>query len=283
MLHTSRTYCSTINTAGGLSRVNHLQMGLKNSSTIFQHCMESVLAGISGVKIYQDNILIHAPSLSKLKSCKNVVMDRLEVSNVAINEHKSIQRVSSIDFLGFNVSGDGIRPSRMLVSTIQNLLPPQNQELQHFIGVINYYCRLIPKFADHVEPLLINFRGEFIWSPAPHPTQQLPVSYPKVVTLWLLLATPLLLQSRTGQTLSKRLMLLFGVHSGFASFSWDDNSPSSLIIGHWNSFSLIELMDHLEFVNGLPDGPSLWFSSISRLNMFPATQSCMWMVFCVCN
>ena len=144
-----------INTTGGLFRVNRLQMGLKNSSAIFQHCMESLLAGISGVKIYQDDILIHAPSLSKLKSRENVVMDRLKAANVAINEHKSVQRVNSIDFLGFNISADGIQPSQMLVSTIQNLLPPQNQkELQHFIGVINYYRRFIPKFADHVKPLL---------------------------------------------------------------------------------------------------------------------------------
>ena len=75
---------------------------------MFQHCIESVLAGILGVNIYQGNILIHAPSLFKLKSHENVVMDHLKASNIAINKHKSIQRVSSINFLEFNVSGDGI-------------------------------------------------------------------------------------------------------------------------------------------------------------------------------
>ena len=38
-----------INTIGGLFKVNHLQMGLKNSSVIFQHCLETALAGIFGL------------------------------------------------------------------------------------------------------------------------------------------------------------------------------------------------------------------------------------------
>ena len=63
-----------INKTGGLFKVNRLQMGLKNFSAIFQHCLETILDGITGVKIYQDDILIRAPSLSKLKSRENAVM-----------------------------------------------------------------------------------------------------------------------------------------------------------------------------------------------------------------
>ena len=88
-----------INTTGGLYKVNRLQMGLKNSSAIFQHCMETILAGIAGVKIYQDDILIYAPSLSKLRSREHVLINRLKAANVSMNEYKSIQRVENVDFL----------------------------------------------------------------------------------------------------------------------------------------------------------------------------------------
>ena len=41
---------------------------------------------------------------------------------------------------------------------------PQNQaELLRFIGLMNYYRRFIPKFADKMEPLLAI--AEFSWSP----------------------------------------------------------------------------------------------------------------------
>ena len=127
-----------INTTGGLYKVNRLQMGLKNSSAIFQHCMESILAGIVGVKIYQDDILIYAPSLSKLRSREHAVMNRLKAAKVSVNEHKSIQRVDTIDFLGFNISADGIRPSSSLLSALRSAMRPQNRkELLHFIGLVN--------------------------------------------------------------------------------------------------------------------------------------------------
>jgi len=44
-------------------------------------------------------------------------------------------------------------------------MPPQTKkELEHFIGLINYYRRFIPKFADKVKPLLNIKHGEFTWS-----------------------------------------------------------------------------------------------------------------------
>ena len=87
-------------------------MGLKNSSTTFQQCLETVLEGIEGVKIYQDDILIHASSLSKLKNRANAVLSRLRSAKVSLNEKKSIQRFDNFDFLGFNISGKGILPSQ---------------------------------------------------------------------------------------------------------------------------------------------------------------------------
>ena len=154
-----------INTTGGLYKVNRLQMGLKNSSAIFQHCIETILTGIPGVKIYQDDILIFAPSRSKLRSRENVVINRLKSANVSINEQKCIQQVESVDFLGFNLSSSGIKPAKSLISAVQSIMPLQTKkELEHFIGLINYYRRFIPKFADKVKPLLNIKHGEFTWS-----------------------------------------------------------------------------------------------------------------------
>ena len=102
--------------------------------------METILTGIAGVKVYQDDILIYAPRLSKLRNREYVVTSRLKAANVSMNEHKSIQRVENVDFLGFNISADGVRPSSSLVTSLQSLMHLQNQtELLHFIGLVNYY------------------------------------------------------------------------------------------------------------------------------------------------
>ena len=58
---------SVINTHKGLFRINRLQMGMKNSSAIFQKCMEQLLKGVPGVIVYQDDVMLCAESDRQLK------------------------------------------------------------------------------------------------------------------------------------------------------------------------------------------------------------------------
>jgi len=56
----SQKICS-INTTKGLFKVKRLQMGLKNSASIFQNIMENVvLKGMSNVLAYQDDLIVFA-------------------------------------------------------------------------------------------------------------------------------------------------------------------------------------------------------------------------------
>ena len=43
----------------GLFKMCRLPQGLKNSSSIFQNCMESTLKGIKSVVIFQDDVLVY--------------------------------------------------------------------------------------------------------------------------------------------------------------------------------------------------------------------------------
>ena len=49
----------TISTSQGLFKMCRLPQGLKNSSSIFQNCIESTLKRIKGVVIFQDNVLVY--------------------------------------------------------------------------------------------------------------------------------------------------------------------------------------------------------------------------------
>ena len=59
---------SIINTSKGLFYVNRLQLGMKNSSSIFQRTMEDILADIKGILIYQDDILVFGENDEALKN-----------------------------------------------------------------------------------------------------------------------------------------------------------------------------------------------------------------------
>ena len=49
----------TINTFQGLFKTCRLPQGLKNSSSIFQNCIESTLKGFKGILIIQDDALVY--------------------------------------------------------------------------------------------------------------------------------------------------------------------------------------------------------------------------------
>lgn len=145
---------SIINTTKGLYTVNRLQMGMKNSQAIFQRTMESILSDLKGVLVYHDDILIFAENDDSLEKRLKAVKTRLNEKRVTINKEKSINYADELTYLGFRVSARGIEPDNELVEKIVNIETPRSRkDVDHFVGMANYFGRLIPNFADIVTPL----------------------------------------------------------------------------------------------------------------------------------
>ena len=67
----------TINTSQGLFKMCRLSQGLKNSSSIFQNCIESTLKGIKGVVILQDEVLVYGKAKDQYEKQILAVKSRL--------------------------------------------------------------------------------------------------------------------------------------------------------------------------------------------------------------
>ena len=145
----------TINTSQGLFKMCRLPQGLKNSLSIFQNCIESTLKGIRGVVILQDDVLVYGTTKDQYEKLMLAVQSRLREKNFTINEKKSNSKpVSSVSFLGYSVSKEGIAPNPKHVEKIKNAKPPSNmKQLESFVGLVNYYGRKIPNFATKMLPL----------------------------------------------------------------------------------------------------------------------------------
>ena len=99
----------TINTSQGFFKMCRLPQGLKNSSSIFQNCIESTLKGIKGVVIFQDDVLVYGTTKDQYEKRMLAVKSRLREKNFTINEKKSNSKpVPSVSFLGYSVSKEGI-------------------------------------------------------------------------------------------------------------------------------------------------------------------------------
>ena len=159
---------SVINTHRGLFRLERLQMGMKNSSAIFQKCMEQMLKGIRGVIVYQDDVMVCADSERQLKKRLGEVYKRLRENSVTVNSEKSIACSDSLKFLGFVFSAAGIHPDPSLTCKIADAdVPKSPKDLAAFLGLVTYYAKFCDKFSDLCAPLHEAKKQEpkcFVWS-----------------------------------------------------------------------------------------------------------------------
>ena len=136
-------------TSLGLFEVNRLQMGMKNSSAIFQRTMEGTLKDLKGVIVYQDDMVVCAENCDTLKKRLEAVKTRLREKNVTLNETKCVEFTDKLDFLGFTISSCGIKPDNRFVERIMDIKKPTNMnEVQRFCGLVNFFGRFIPNFSS---------------------------------------------------------------------------------------------------------------------------------------
>lgn len=82
------------------------------------------------------------------------VFKRLDEYGLNIKPGKCTFDVSNIDFLGYNISNIGIKPSEEKVLAIRNFEKPKSvKQLQKFIGMVNYYHKYISLLAELTSPL----------------------------------------------------------------------------------------------------------------------------------
>ena len=102
-------------------------MGLPNAPDVFQAKMDSLFNDLEYVRAYIDDLLILSSStfedhLDKLGK----VLQHLQDKGLCINTPKSTFATDEIEYLGYTLTCDGIKPQVEKVSTIIVLQPPLN-------------------------------------------------------------------------------------------------------------------------------------------------------------
>ncbi len=144
----------TINTHRGLFQARRLQFGVSTAVSIFQRFMDTLLAGIPGVQPYLDDILISGKTMEEHNARLRAVLKCFAEAGLRLKKEKSIFAAAQVEFLGFRVDKDGIKPTCEKVKAIQKAPPPRNKtELQAFLGLLNFYSCFLPNKATVLEPL----------------------------------------------------------------------------------------------------------------------------------
>ncbi|XP_034780493.2 uncharacterized protein K02A2.6-like [Acipenser ruthenus] len=144
----------TVNTHKGLFRALRLQFGVSTAVAIFQRFMDTLLAGIPGVKPYLDDILVSGRTQAEHDERLQEVLQRFAHAGLRLQKEKCYFAVKQVEFLGFCVDQHGIHPTNEKVRAIQDAPTPRNKtELQEFLGLLNFYNCFLCNKATILEPL----------------------------------------------------------------------------------------------------------------------------------
>lgn len=145
---------TAIITPFGLFEFPRMCFGLRGASQTYQRFMNLVCHDLDFLYTYIDDILVMSKNKEEHLKHLRILFERLEKYGLHINASKCVFGVPVIDFLGFQISKDGVKPSPSRVSAIVDLKSPTSvKEVQGFLGMVNYYHRFLPSIAHVLTPI----------------------------------------------------------------------------------------------------------------------------------
>jgi hypothetical protein len=132
-----------------------LPMGFGGSADIFQAQIMDMMASLEFVRAYMDDLLIITRrKLDKHLQRMETVLTRLCDAGLKVNAAKSSFCAHEIEYLGYILTREGIKPQPKMVQAILALNPPNNvKKLRHFLGMVQYYRDMWVRHSEMLAPL----------------------------------------------------------------------------------------------------------------------------------
>ena len=95
-----------------------------------------------------DVLVLFGVTEARLWKRYNAIKERLAAKNFTVNEDKCVSFSTTLSFLGYEVSSEGVKPEQKHVQKLLQLQPLKDvKEVESFIGLINYFKRVITNYA----------------------------------------------------------------------------------------------------------------------------------------
>lgn len=141
---------TAIITPFGLFEFPRMPFGLRNAAQTFQRFMDSLFRDLDFVFVYVDDCLIASENEITHIQQLDTVFRRLQENGITINLEKCDFLKNEMDFLGYHITSQGIRPTEEKYKAIVEFPKPKTiKELRRFLGMINFYRNNLPHAAQY--------------------------------------------------------------------------------------------------------------------------------------
>ena len=158
------SHICTFNTPFGRYRFKRMPFGISSAPEVFQKKNEALFGDISGVEIIFDDIIVAARDEKEHDDIMLKLLERARQANVKFNAAKLQYKVREVKYMGNIVSESGLKPDLEKVRAITQLSSPQSrEELQRFLGMVNYFSQFIPNQSEITAPLRTLLKKDAAW------------------------------------------------------------------------------------------------------------------------
>ena len=158
---------TVINTHKGLYAYNRLVFGITSSPAVWQKTIDTILQGIEGIQVNQDDMIITGENDEKHLQNLGHVLQRLEDNGLKANHEKCQFFQDEVIFCGFKIDKEGLHKTQDKVDAILQAPVPENKtQLRSFLGLLNYYHKFLDNIAHIAQPMheLLQNNKPFVWS-----------------------------------------------------------------------------------------------------------------------
>lgn len=152
---------------GTVYSFTRLPFGLKNSGAALIRYLDDVIpAELKETLItYVDDIVLFSPDLKAHLRDLRQLFEIFRTYNLKLNIEKCKFCQLKVQFMGHEISGEGIEIQECKKEMIRKLPPPKNiRGLRRLFGILNYYSRFVKNYSQKVVPLLHLLRKGNRWN-----------------------------------------------------------------------------------------------------------------------